>query len=78
MYPFSDPSKPGRKSDDKEVVTVTQRLLGFCFAVLLGVILLSLALELLAAIWGWLVLVALVGVGIWIGIVVYQHRRDRW
>ncbi|EXJ50801.1 hypothetical protein AS96_12870 [Microbacterium sp. MRS-1] len=55
-----------------------QKLLGFCLAVLLSVILLYLAVELLARFWGWLVLVAAVVLVLWITIVIYRWRRDRW
>lgn len=64
--------------NDKEPVTVAWRIIGFCFAVLLGVIMLTLALELLAAIWGWLLLVAGIVAFAWIVAVLYRRWRDRW
>jgi heme/copper-type cytochrome/quinol oxidase subunit 4 len=70
------PSSP--KNDKKEPSTMGQKLLGFCLAVLLSVILLYLAVELLARFWGWLVLVAAVVLVLWITIVIYRWRRDRW
>lgn len=73
---FSSNNRP--KQDDKEPVTVASRILGFCFAVLLSVILLYLALELIAAIWGWLLLVAGIICAIWIGVVLYRRWRDGW
>lgn len=73
---FSPPKRPGK--GDKEPVTVVSRILGFCFAVLLGVIMLTLALELLTAIWGWLLLVAGIVAFAWIVAVLYRRWRDRW
>lgn len=68
--------RPGK--NDKEPVTVASRILGFCFTVLLGVIMLTLAIELLAAIWGWLLLVAGIAAFAWIVAVLYRRWRDRW
>lgn len=73
---FSTSKQPGK--GDKEPVTVVSRILGFCFAVLLAVIMLTLALELLAAIWGWLLLVAGIAAFAWIVAVLYRRWRDRW
>ena len=67
-----------RKNDDKEPVTMGNRILGFCFAVFLGVVLLCLALELLSAVWGWLLLLAVIAAAIWILVAVYRHRHDGW
>ena len=73
---FSTSRKPGK--NDKEPVTMAHRILGFCFAILLSVILLHLAVELLAAIWGWLLLVAAIITVVWIGLLIYRRWRDRW
>lgn len=64
--------------NDKEPVTMAHRILGFCFAVLLGVIFLTLALELLAQIWGWLALIAVIILAIWIALVLHKRWRDGW
>jgi putative flippase GtrA len=64
--------------DDKEPATMGNRILGFCFAVFLGAILLYLALDVLSAIWGWLLLVAAIVAAIWIVVVLYRRRRDDW
>lgn len=72
------PSGNGSQKDDKEPVTVASRILGFCFAIFLGVILLTIALELLGAIWGWLLLVTGIVAVVWIGFVVYRLWRDGW
>jgi hypothetical protein len=66
------------KQDDKEPITMASRMLGFCFAVFLSVILLYLALELLAAIWGWLLLIGIAVIATWVGLVLYRRWRDRW
>lgn len=73
---FSTSKQSGK--DDKEPITVASRILGFCFTILLAVILLSLALELLAAIWGWLLLVAGIFAFAWIVAVLHRRWRDRW
>lgn len=66
------------KNDNKEPAAMSQRILGFCFAILLSVILLYLAIELLSAIWGWLLLVAAIITVAWIGLLIYRRWRDRW
>lgn len=71
-------SPDSRKKDDKEPVTMRQRILGFCFAIFAGVILLHLAIELLAQFWGWLVLVAVIITAVWFAIVIYRRWRDGW
>lgn len=72
------PSNNGSKKDDKEPVTMASRILGFCFAIFLGVILLYLALELLGAIWGWLLLVGGTVAIIWIALALYRRWHDGW
>lgn len=67
-----------QKNDKKGTTTMGQKLLGFCLAVLLSVILLYLAVELLARFWGWLVLIAAIVLALWIGVTIYRWRRDRW
>ena len=66
------------KKDDKEPSTMGQRILGFCFAVFVGVILLYLAVELLAQFWGWRTLVAVIIAGFWVALVIYRRSRDGW
>ncbi|SER95998.1 hypothetical protein SAMN05443377_12241 [Propionibacterium cyclohexanicum] len=73
---FSTSKQPGK--NDKEPVTMASRILGFCFAVFVSVILLYLAVELLSAIWGWLLLVAGIVAAVWIGLLIYRRWRDRW
>jgi len=73
---FSTSKQSGK--NDKEPVTMASRILGFCFAVFLSVILLYLAVKLLAAIWGWLLLVAGIIAAVWIGLLIYRRWRDRW
>jgi len=73
---FSTSKQSGK--NDKEPVTMASRILGFCFAVFLSVILLYLAVELLAAIWGWLLLVAGIITAVWIGLLIYRRWWDRW
>lgn len=73
---FSTSKQSGK--NDKEPVTVASRILGFCFAVFVSVILLYLAVELLAAIWGWLLLVAVIITAVWIALLIYRRWRDRW
>jgi Flp pilus assembly protein TadB len=67
-----------RKNDQKEPVTMVKRFTAFCVTVLAGVVLLYLAVQLLSQFWGWLVLLAVVAVTIYIGIRVAGRRRDRW
>lgn len=64
--------------DKKDPVSMGQRILGLCFALLLSVILLTVALELLAAIWGWLLLLALVILAVSLGVKYWHWRRDQW
>lgn len=69
---------PGSGKGKKEHASMGQRILGFCFALLLGVILLTVALELLAAIWGWLLLLALAVLAVTLGVKYWRWRRDQW
>lgn len=49
-----------------------------CLVVLFGAVALSLAMELLAQIWPWLCLIALIAIAIWAGINWWQSRRQQW
>lgn len=66
------------KPDKKETGTMASKILGFCFAVFAGVLLLHLALELLARFWVWLVVIAVIVAAVWIGVSWYRRRRDGW
>lgn len=57
---------------------MARRFLSFCFAVLAGVAVLNLALQLLSQFWGWLVLLALVVVAIYAAVQLLRIRRNRW
>lgn len=59
---------------------LSARLLSAAGAVLLSVILLSLAVWLLERIWVWLLVIALMVVAVWIGIAMMRarSRRGRW
>jgi hypothetical protein len=54
--------------------TLAQRFFMFCLLILGGILALSLALEVLARIWGWLLLAGCV----WVAIVILRARRNRW
>ena len=69
---------PTHKNDNKEPITMAQRFLTFCLAVLAGVVLLYLAVQLLMQFWGWLMLLAAVAIIVYMGIRVAVRRRDRW
>jgi hypothetical protein len=73
---FSTSKQSGK--NDKEPVTMASRILGFCFAVFVSVILLYLTVELLFAIWGWLLLAAGIIAAVWIALLIYRRWRDRW
>lgn len=55
-----------------------ERLFGACALLLGAVIALQLALVMLAQIWVWLVLLAAIGGGIYLGIRTLMNRRERW
>lgn len=63
---------------DKEPVTMARRFLTFCLAVLAGIALLYLAIQLLSQFWGWLVLLAVVAGAIYVVFLILRWRRDRW
>ena len=69
---------PIHKNDQKEPVTMAKHFMTFCIAVLAGVVLLYLAVQLLSQFWGWLALLAVVAVIIYVGIRVAGRRRNRW
>ncbi len=66
------------KNDQKEPVTMAKRFMTFCIAVLAGVLLLYLAVQLLSQFWGWLMLLAAVAIAGYVVIRILQARRDRW
>lgn len=55
-----------------------RRFLGFCGAVLVGVVLLWLAIQLLSQFWGWLTLFAVLAAAVYVVYRVIRWRRDRW
>lgn len=69
---------PAHKNDNKEPITMAQRFLTFCLAVLAGVVLLYLAVQLLSQFWAWLVLLAAVAITSYVVVRIIRERRDRW
>jgi hypothetical protein len=61
-----------------EPSTFARRMLSFCFAVLVSVILLTLALQLLSQIWGWLAFIAVLVSAVWLAVKVRQWRAQKW
>lgn len=61
-----------------EPTSLARRFLGFCVAVLTGIVLLYLAIQLLSQFWGWLLLLALIALGIYLTITIIRWRRNRW
>lgn len=55
-----------------------RRFLGFCVAVLVGIVLLWLAIQLLSQFWGWLALFAVLAAAVYVAYRVIRWRRDRW
>jgi putative flippase GtrA len=69
---------PALKNDKKEPITLAKRFLTFCVAVLAGIVLLYLAVQLLSQFWGWLVLLAAVAITSYVVVRILRARRDRW
>jgi len=67
-----------KKDDEKEKDTMSQRFFTACLLILGGAIALTIAIEFLAQIWGWLVLGVVVAIVIWILARVAKSRQDRW
>ena len=65
------------KNDDKEPVSIMTRFFRACLLMLAGVFVLWLALQLLAQIWGWLLLLAAVVALIYGVIRFIRWRRNR-
>ncbi len=66
------------KSTEKDKpVPVLTRIFHACLLILGAVLVLWLALELLAQIWGWLVLLAAIGAAIWALVFIIRWQRDR-
>lgn len=57
---------------------MAQRFIVFCLAVLVGVVLLHLAVQLLSQFWGWLALLAGICTAVYVAILIVRARRDRW
>lgn len=66
------------KNDQKEPITMAKRFLAFCAAVLAGIVLLYLAMQLLSQFWGWLVLLGGLIAGIYVCVRILRARRNRW
>jgi putative flippase GtrA len=62
----------------KEPTSMAKRFLTFCVAILTGVVLLYLALSLLARIWMWIVLIAVILLTGYVVFRVVKARQDRW
>ena len=69
---------PTHKNDQKEPITMAKRFMTFCAAVLAGIVLLYLAVQLLSQFWGWLVLLAVVAITSYVVVRILRARRDRW
>lgn len=69
---------PTLKNDNKEPISMAKRFLTFCAAVLAGIVLLSLAAQLLSQFWGWLVVCVVVAITNYVIVRVLRARRDRW
>ena len=69
---------PIHKNDQKEPVTMAKHFMTFCIAVLAGVVLLYLAVQLLSQFWGWLALLAVIAITSYVVVRVLRARRDRW
>ncbi|GAA2021750.1 hypothetical protein GCM10009819_00320 [Agromyces tropicus] len=64
---------------DETPTPTPQRFFHACLLILGGIVALSLALELLAQFWGWLVLIAGIALVIWAAVVGVRHWREhRW
>lgn len=72
------PGEGKKKGDEKEKDTMSQRFFTACVLILGGAIALTIAIEFLAQIWGWLALGAVVAIVIWILVRVAKSRQDRW
>jgi hypothetical protein len=49
-----------------------------CLLVVGGALALDIAIQLLAEIWVWLVIVGLIALAGFIGIEIWRHKRNRW
>ncbi|MBF4563312.1 hypothetical protein ITJ43_14350 [Microbacterium sp. VKM Ac-2870] len=58
--------------------TVLQRFVSACATVAFAAFLLWLAVWLLQQIWGWLLLILLIGAVVAVVVIVLRARRDRW
>ena len=66
------------KHDDKENEPMSRRFLTACLLILGGIIALWFAVQLLAHLWGWLLLVAGLALAGWVAFKILQSRRNRW
>lgn len=62
---------------DQSPSPLSQRFFRTCLLVLGGVVALSVALDLLARFWGWVALITIVVLILWVGISFYRWWRDR-
>ncbi len=57
---------------------LAQRFFDLCLLVLGGVIALWVALQFLAQVWGWLVLITVLVAALWALVAILRARRNRW
>lgn len=73
-----DADHHGRDHHKKEPDSMASRFFTASLLILGGILVLTFALQLLAQIWIWLLLIALIVAAIWIAIRIWLHRRDPW
>jgi uncharacterized membrane protein HdeD (DUF308 family) len=69
---------PTPHNDKEPKSTMSQTFFRACCFILLGIVAIWLALELLARLWGWLILIAAVVGIIWAAVAYLKWRRNRW
>lgn len=62
---------------DQSPSPLSQRFFRACLLILGGIVALSVALDLLARFWGWVALILIVVLILWVGISFYRWWRDR-
>lgn len=65
-------------ADQSDPRSLAARFRDGCLLILAGVVALTIAFDLLARIWGWIVLTFLLLAVAWGGLRVWRSRRNRW
>jgi uncharacterized membrane protein YdbT with pleckstrin-like domain len=70
--------RSNHENEKEPKLTMSQTFFRACVLILFGIVAIAIAIELLARFWSWLVIIAVVILGGYLGLAYLRSRRDRW